>query len=439
MSDLVHISEISWDNINENLSFDEIYGWIENNQFTSFYKNNKKYFFFAIQGRIYWLSEWTFGLIIFTMCFFGTVGIRAIFKKYKISKKIREKLISLIKKLKIKLKTNKVVHTIRVRGGSVEDEILHYEMNVPETLNDYFPIILGRLNAQESLVKGILKKCLRPKHYYKITHRGLLEIIEKMMKFKKKDSVRIISYDVLILALWNGLKPMSPVIFEGTGRMVEKLGYGMIAKHAPLVVSLLFGIGAAFSVNLALLNNGGLTAITRLLLAYSSALPGWAGFFSVAQYSRNLLAIDCTDYFEELPVRESNSLSYGEPLEEITENSKISVAPSKPTRHEAFASTAPGETLYYEERKNMEIETLDGTYKERRQLNGRKVTTWKSDSSHKKHKVTESSYIPLADRTSTLENVRDLDSTIDRESVYKIRDQIRKEQLQCRAVDDFVE
>ena len=217
---------------------------------------------------------------------------------------------------------------------------------------------------------------------------------------------------------------MSPLIYEGTSRIVEKLGYSVMIKHAPLLLSILFGIGAGFGINLALLNNGGFTNLTRLLLAYLSVILGWVGSFRVAEYSLNLLAIDCSDYFEELPVRESKSLPYGEPLEEITDNSKISVTPSKPTRHETFVSTAPGETLYYEERKKIEVETLDGVVKKSRKLNGEKVVTWKSNSPPKKHQVTQNTYIPLADRTATLADVKDLDSTIDRESVYKIREQI---------------
>ena len=108
------------------------------------------------------------------------------------------------------------------------------------------------------------------------------------------------------------------------------------------------------------------------------------------------MVIDCSDYVEKLPVRESKSLPYGEPLEqEICENSKISVSPSKPTRHETFISTAPGQTLYYEEKREteIEVETLEGVFKQSRKVNGEKIVTWKSHRQPKKQIMTE--YIPL--------------------------------------------
>lgn len=48
-----------------------------------------KYFCFAAGGKIYYLSEITLGFIIFTVAFFGTVGVRKLFKKYKLSKKAK--------------------------------------------------------------------------------------------------------------------------------------------------------------------------------------------------------------------------------------------------------------------------------------------------------------------------------------------------------------
>ena len=424
---------------NETFSFDEIYNWLKNNQFVSFYKDGKKYFFFAMHGRIYWLSEWSLGWILFTIAFFGTVGIRTLFKKYEIPKKVREKLISLIKKLNSK----KWVRSLRVRGGGVEEDILHYEIESPATFNDYVPL-LSNLNARESLVKGILKKCLRPKRFYKITNRGLLEIIETMIRFKKTDSVRIISYDVLILALWNSLKPMSPLLYQGATKVVEQFGFHFVLIHAPLLFSVVFGISSGFGINLALLNSGILSSSMRILLTYLLALPGWVLSFRIGHSARDLLAIDCTDYFQELPVRDNNSLpyGYGKPLEDVGDNSKIHFTPSQPTRHETFVSTAPGEPLYYENREKELVHivhTLDGQVKESQQVNGERVIHWKSDFSITKKEVTKPSYIPLADRTATLENVKALDSTIDRESMNRIRDRIRKEQLQCRVINDFIE
>ena len=271
---------------------------------------------------------------------------------------------------------------------------------------------------------------MKPNRFYKISNRGLLEIIDQMMEFRKKDSTRIISYDVLILALLTYAQPMSPIIYEGTIKMVQKLGYSAVVKYAPLIISLLIGITGGLGVNLV----GG-----NVLISFFASIPTWLGSYRVAEYCRNVLAIDCTDYVEELPFEEKNLLSEG-PLAleaETNQNSKISVSSSKPTRHETFVSTAPGQELHYE--KKVKIETLDGFYKEQTKLNGEKTFTWKPNQYLKKSQVTETKHIPLKDRTKTMADLRNLDSTRNRESVERIRYQIEKEQIPLRIIDELLE
>lgn len=251
-----------------------------------------------------------------------------------------------------------------------------------------------------------------------------MEVIEQMMEFQKKDNTRIISYDVLILALLKYSEPMSPIIFEGTRQIAQKLGYSAFVKHAPLIISIIVGLTAGVSVNLQYKN---------ILYSFFSAIPVWFSSFKVAESTRNVLAIDCTDYVQELPVLEKNLLSETN----VDSNSKISVSLSKPTRHETFTSTSPGQELHYEERIN--IDSLDGFYKEGTKLNGEKTLTWKPHSSLNKPQVTENRHIPLKERTKTLADLRNLDSTNTRESAEKIRNQIEKEQILIRIVDEFLE
>lgn len=89
-----------------------------------------------------------------------------------------------------------------------------------------------------------------------------------MLGFGKKDSVRIISYDVLILALWAATKPMSIIIYEGTSKAVEKLklGYSTVVRYTPIIASLLIGIASGVGVNLAL--EGG-----NLWVSFLTAIP----------------------------------------------------------------------------------------------------------------------------------------------------------------------
>lgn len=63
-----------------------------------------------------------------------------------------------------------------------ENDILHYENKLPDVLN-YNPIPIAHLNlsSKERFIKSIIKKCLKPGHIYKITHRGMLTILDKML------------------------------------------------------------------------------------------------------------------------------------------------------------------------------------------------------------------------------------------------------------------
>lgn len=91
----------------------------------------------------------------------------------------------------------------------------------------------------------------------------------------------------------------------------------------------------------------------NVLISFFSIIPTWLGSYKLAESTRNALAIDCTDYVEELPL--------------------------------------------------------------------------------------EKKYIPLKDRTKTLTDIRDLDSTRSRESAERIKDQIVKEKIAVQILDEFLE
>lgn len=135
---------------------------------------------------------------------------------------------------------------------------------------------------------------------------------------------------------------------------------------------------------------------------------------------------------EELPFAEKNLLSEG-PLEAQT--SKVSVTSSKPSRHDTLVSTAPGEHLHYE--KKVKIDSLDGFYQEQTKINGQKTLTWKPHS--KPNQISQSEYVKLADRTKTMNDLRELDSSVNRESARIIRSLIEKEQIAIQIIDEFTE
>lgn len=175
-----------------------------------------------------------------------------------------------------------------VRGGqNFEDNILHYEVDVNKDVKIYLPNPFSKLTFDDSFVKAVVKKCLKPNRFYKISNRGLLEIVDQMLEFRKKDATRIISYDTLILALLTYGKPMSFIIYEGTRKMAQKFRLLRRCQIHPLIISLVLGITAETVVNLAGRN---------LFISFFATIPTWFGFYRVTEYSRNRLAIDCTDY-----------------------------------------------------------------------------------------------------------------------------------------------
>ena len=402
----------------EEFDFNRFYNFIKQNPFISLYINGNRYFFFSMSGRIYSIPEYLLSFVIFTISFFGMVGLREIFKKYEIRKNLKKKFGKIFKRIK-----NKNRLSVDVRGG--EDSILHYEVDVIDDGKNFFPTIFSKLTSEERFIKAIVKKCLKPDRFYKISNRGLLEIVDKMMEFNRKDSTRIISYDVLILGLVTYAKPMSPIIYEGTIRIVKKLGYSEFVKNAPLIISVALGIIGGVGANL-----GG----WNVLLSFVSTIPTWLGSYRVAESARNALAIDCTDYVEELPSLPTRSLA----LEaETSQNSKVSVSASKPTRHETFVSTAPGQELHYQEEQPLKMEAFDGFYKEGVKLNGDKTLTFQPHSQNSQ--VVRKKYIPLKDRTKTVSDIRDLDSTCNRESAERIKNQIVKEKIAVQILDEFLE
>lgn len=104
---------------------------------------------------------------------------------------------------------------------------------------------------------------------------------------------------------------------------------------------------------------------------------------------------------------------------------------------DTFLSTAPGQELHYEstpKKANVEVETFEGILKERQKLNGEKPLTWTASKPIKhKHK---SSYIPLKERTRTLSDVKDLDTTLARESAARIESAIKEEQTKFKLIEE---
>lgn len=202
------------------ISWRTLYDLIRSKRYLSFYSDGKRYFLFAFRNKILCLSEWKLCLILCSLTFLGIVGIRKIIKKFRLGKKMRS-----------------VIEKVRVRGLSnlVDDkDILHYE-TLGTYPQNYHPIVT---NFFKLTAKSIIKKG----HFYKITNRGLLEIVDKMLNFQKKDNVKIISYDTFLLALVIGSTPVGTILFEGTNALVKKIGSSFLLENSPLISALLTAV-----------------------------------------------------------------------------------------------------------------------------------------------------------------------------------------------------
>lgn len=267
---------------------------------------------------------------------------------------------------------------------------------------------------------------------YKITNRGILEIIDKIMGFKKKDAVKIISYDAFVLALIIGSKPASTIMFKGTTEIVKKISSPFLIENSPIIAAMLTTAGLAFRMDL----NGRLVdlGINIILILAKSA-----GVFSSTEFLRSNYFINCAEYVRELPQKDLKELPYVETFPEgDSSGSKISYTRESLSRHDGFVSTSSNQQLHYQEDvENLSIETLDGKMKQTQKLSGEKNFEWLRNRATKKS--VKSNYIPLDHRTRTLADVRELDSTIDRESVNAITKSVQEEQIKARLIREAAE
>jgi len=265
---------------------------------------------------------------------------------------------------------------------------------------------------------------LKPGHIYKISDRGTLQIIDKMINFKKKNIIKIISYDVFVLALYISSKPVSMIGYQGLANILDKLAVPVLVENLPLIAAILMAVKLAFQADL----NLSLTALVgRFLLMILKS----AGIFSSVEFLRSTYFahfIDCSDYVVELRQTEIKELPHADLDSSYSSSSKISYIREYPTRHDTFVSTSPNSELHYQEDvQKFQIETLDGTIKQTQKVNGERSINWVKNREPKN--LNSNKYVPLQTRTRTLDDVKKLDSTVDRESASEIIKTINEEQV----------
>lgn len=241
------------------------------------------------------------------------------------------------------------------------------------------------------------------------------------MDFKKKDILKIISYDVFVLALVVTSKSASAMMYKGSENILKKVDINLSVEHSPLIAALLTSVAIAFQIDIN-------TNFSVLGFRFLLMLLKTTGVLNAVGILRSKFFINCSEYVKELP--------NFKPLPELdlTSSALKPYTRELPTRYDGFVSTSPNLELHYQE--DLEIATLDGKFKEIQKLNGDKNLEWLKN---RQDRIVKPKYIPLKRRTKTLADVKNLDTTFDKSSALQIINSIQKDQITARLIRESLD
>lgn len=389
-----------------NFNNSDLYQIIQAEKLISFYRDGRKYFVFLYHGRIYYISEFKLAMILSSITFISIIIFRELAERFQLKKKT----INLIN---------------RIRGGeNIIDvsEIITYEnplTDVDPLFHNPFSINRFKTSNKNNLIKAMIRKCVKPNRIYRIVNPILFPIINKMVNYKKKNNIRVISYELFVLSLVVALKSSSIIEYQGLANLLKAIGVPALIEASPVISAVLAAMIFASKFN----RKVGLPGVAFQF--FMMILNSGATFESV-NFLRTLYLIDCSDYLIELPqtnIDEFSPSSLNElPYLEVDSVSKtsltISYTESAPTRHDLYVSTAPNTRLHCQE-----IDTLNGA------ANENKLIEWIKNSDSEKKCCVPVKYEPLKYNTKILKDVKQLDSTIDRESASEIINNVYNEQI----------
>lgn len=270
----------------------------------------------------------------------------------KISKKNRDKIRKLFR--------DKIS---RVRGGSSalstqlaeiieDDQILRYENTLPQINGlNYYIYRYGGLTEYQKYIKQIVKKCLKPGHFYRIIDPTLAKTITKIMRFKSVDKFKAITYEAFVFALAVNLKPQNLILNEGIGTLIRTLAGPTGLQYFPLISAAILGIVFGGFVPLG-------QGIIPLINYCATMAVNFLSVYNGASMIRELGMIDCEDYLHEQPQTDKTnvpSISSGEPADIVdpigpsSSKDLVSYTREQPSKQDIFVSTDPGGKLYYQE------------------------------------------------------------------------------------------
>lgn len=441
-------------NLNDDLNerpYEQLFNILKRRCYIYFFVGGEKKYMILFQNNVYAISEFHLFILIFTVSYYSTYALRLLFDKYSIGQKAKKKLKVLKAKCKnrikkIRKKSNFWKQINRFRGGS--SEIMYYEteeyglanitkdqQGFPDLLRRYTPIS-PYLSKNNRYVKSIIKKCLKPNSYFKITDQKLIGIIQEMIPFSRREKVRVISYDLFVLAIVQTFSnvPIQSAKYEGLGKALRSL----VNDWGVPIIAVAGGVAGAFGIPL----NGG---VFQFIAGGLGA--GVTNYGAAETISR--LTIQCPQYVTELPEAVVPPLLPNgdwacDPLPSINGTDlKVSLfVTNKPTKMDLFVSTSPDPRHYLHQQvvKDLNIETLDGYVKYYRQINGEHRLDWcRNITKNLPVDKVKSHFIPLDTRTRTIADVLKLDDTYTKGAARDIIDSIKKEDIIQRVIENSIE
>lgn len=381
-----------------------IYEMVHKQLVFSMFINGRRYFFFKLNNQIFRLSEYNAVILVTAISYiitFGTRKLVSIIKKYYTKKKSKKFRSSLFKALK------------SLRAGY--DDIPFYE-NEEDTLNLK---IDSELTEKEKFLKQIISKCLKPKKIYQIVNYDLIFMVEKMMNLKGRKQLLIVSFEVFTLGLVVISKNAVKIVQQNPteiGFTLMQFAKFYIITNLPIFAGVIIGVMSAFNLPLDIsFYNAVVQLLKTLVLSRLS--------YEVTDPLRSFFFIDCLDYVRELPFVFVD-------LPNESRLDRIFYVPDKPARQYAYVTTHPDQkSLYF-----LQEQTLDGRWANLRNLRGERSLHWfpnnPSNSVSKK-------LVPLSQRTRTLQDIQNADTTRDRMSAMKIIAELYREKIEIESGPDF--
>lgn len=287
-----------------------------------------------------------------------------------------------------------------------------------------------------------------------------------MLRYKAAEKLRVITFDVFVLGMVVSRKSGNRIAnLTGISDFIDKWITEKFIEYGPLYISVI--LGAVFAIT----SPGGLSFI-NISKGLIKIFFGTNTVVLSAEKIRSSLFTDCIDHVREVKVRRKPkndilaSIGDNDAASQITlYDNKFAIQQQEqlspkigdstcehytrelPDKTKMFLETSPVSKdgfCYQNDFEEMpstsqfNIDTLNGRLRSRRQVNGNWKLEWES-MQNKKKSIEQSKYIPLDKRTKTLNDLKELDSTNNRESANRIIKAIQAEKLKAIIILDALD